>query len=89
MKDESDRSASVFAKLTSGIDEAELDQPGFLTVLKVVWTSIRSFFIERPGQIIGLTFILIMLWGTHGRLELLAAIWPDSASEPWHLARSA
>lgn len=61
---------------TSAIDEDELDQPGFLTVLKIVWQSVLSAFKERPGQIIGLAFILIMLWGTHGKIELLHLIWP-------------
>jgi hypothetical protein len=45
--------------------------------MRVIWYSIRSFFVERPGQIIGSAFILIMVWGTHGRLELLGYIWPD------------
>jgi hypothetical protein len=60
-----------------GPDEVELAQPDFLTVFKVVWFSIRSFFTERPGQIIGSAFILLMIWGTHGKLELLGRIWPD------------
>lgn len=76
MSKEAEHRASIFARFTAAIDEAELEQPGFVTVLKVVWQSIRSFFTERPGQIIGLTFLLIMLWGTHGKLELLHLIWP-------------
>ena len=59
------------------VDEAELRNPDFITVIKVIWFAIHSFFVERPGQIIGSTFILIMLWGTHGRLELFRYIWPD------------
>lgn len=59
------------------LDEAELRDPTFITVIRVIWHSIRSFFVERPGQIIGSTFILIMAWGTHGRLELLGYFWPD------------
>lgn len=77
MNKETSSRASLFSKLSEGIDEGELDQPGFVTVLKVVWQSVRSVFKERPGQIIGLTFILIMLWGTHGKIELLHLIWPD------------
>jgi Type II CAAX prenyl endopeptidase Rce1-like len=57
-------------------DDIELERPDFITVFKVIWYSVRSFFNERPGQIIGLSFILIMLWGTHGDLELLHALWP-------------
>lgn len=77
MKKETASGASLFSKLSEGIDEGELDQPGFVTVIKVVWQSVRSVFKERPGQIIGLAFVLIMLWGTHGKIELLHLIWPD------------
>jgi hypothetical protein len=45
-------------------------------VLKLVWYSVRSFLVERPGHIIGSAFILLMLWGTHGRLELLGLVLP-------------
>lgn len=65
-----------FARFASGLDEAELEEPDFVTVLKVVWFSIRSFRVERPAQIIGSAFSLLMLWGTHGKLELLALILP-------------
>jgi hypothetical protein len=68
---------SVVAQSAADLDDVELEQPDFVTVFKVVWFSIRSFFTERPGQIIGSSFILLMLWGTHGRLELLGLIWPD------------
>ncbi len=63
--------------LTESLPEGELRDPTFFTVVRVIWLSIRSFFRERPGQIITSTFILIMAWGTHGRLELLGYIWPD------------
>jgi len=77
MNDNTANRASLFSKLGESIDEAELDQPGFATVVKVVWQSVCSVFKERPGQIISLAFILIMLWGTHGKIELLHLIWPD------------
>ena len=59
------------------IPETELQDPNLITVIRVVWMSIRSFFVERPGQIIGAAFILIMAWGTHGQLELLGYFWKD------------
>ncbi len=68
---------SSFVRFTEDLDDSELRQPTFLTVLKVVWHSVRGFFVERPGQIIGSAFILLMLWGYHGQLELLKAIWPQ------------
>lgn len=60
-----------------GLTEAELRDPTFITVIRIIWHSIRSFFVERPGQIIASSFILIMLWGTHGKLELLDYVWSD------------
>lgn len=64
---------------TDPISETELSSPSFLTLFKVIWYSVRHFFVERPGQIIGSAFILIMLWGYQGKLELLGFIVPG-----WH-----
>jgi hypothetical protein len=66
---------SFFTRFTEAIDDTELRTPDFLTVVKLSWYSIQCFFVERPGQIIGSAFILIMLWGPHGNLELLQFIW--------------
>jgi hypothetical protein len=66
----------LFVEFTHDLDEVELEDPDFVTVLKLIWFSIRGFFNERPGQIIGSTFILLMLWGAHGKLELLGLISP-------------
>ena len=63
-------------RFTEDFDEVEVQQPDFVTVLKVIWHSIRGFFQERPGQIIGSAFLLLMVWGYHGNLELLHKIWP-------------
>jgi len=66
-----------FARFASEVDETELESPDIVTVLKLVWFSIRRFFVERPGQIIGLGFLLVMLWGSHGSLELVGLLIPD------------
>ena len=58
------------------LTELELESPNFGTVLRIIWLSIRKFFREKPGQILGSTFILLLLWGTHGRIEVLRAVWP-------------
>src|SRR3972149_4317211 len=63
----------VFA---TGVTEEELTAPSFVTVLKVVWNSIRTFRVERTAQIVGSAFILLMLWGYHGNLELLRLVVP-------------
>jgi hypothetical protein len=68
---------SLSARFADGLNEEELRQPDYITVVKVVWFSIRSFFVERPGQIMGSAFILLMAWGTHGKLEWLRLIWAD------------
>src|SRR5262249_47316717 len=68
---------SGLARLTDDFDEVELREPDMVTILKLVWHAIRSFFKERPGQIIGSAFILLMVWGHHGKLELLRFVWPS------------
>lgn len=65
-----------FSRIAEEVDEVELEHPDFITVLKIVWHSIEEFFVERPGQIIGSTFLLLMIWGTHGGLEILEFAWP-------------
>ncbi|MCW3091645.1 MAG: family intrarane metalloprotease [Ferruginibacter sp.] len=58
-------------------DEIELSHPDFITVLKVIWFTVKGFFKERPGQIIMSAFTLLILWGFHGELELLKKVWSD------------
>lgn len=58
------------------VSEAELESPTFLTVLKVTWSAIRAFPAERAGQILGSAFLLLMVWGFHGNLDLLHGILP-------------
>ena len=67
------------------LDEVEVRAPDFVTVLKVVWASVRGVFRERPGQVIGSAFILLMTWGQHGKLEwlrLLVPVWRGPGSDP-------
>lgn len=68
---------NVPQRFADGIDEAELERPTLLTLGKVIWYSLRAFRFERAAAIFGSAFVLIMLWGTHGKLELLRGIWPD------------
>jgi hypothetical protein len=71
MKNLSSRIAAIF---TPDVPEPELEAPTFSTLLNVVWNVIRTFPVERTGQIIGSAFILLMLWGYHGNLDLLKVI---------------
>ena len=77
--------SSIIAQFLEGFDEIELKNPDFITVFKIVWHVIRQLIKERPCHIIGSTFILIMLWGFHGELELLKFIlpgWLGPGSDP-------
>jgi hypothetical protein len=68
---------SVWQRFADGIDESELQNPTILTLARVIWYSLRAFRVERAAMIFGSAFVLIMLWGYHGNLELLGAVWPD------------
>ncbi len=62
------------------LDEVELRNPDLLTPLKVAVGITAPFASERAGQIIGSAFLLIMLWGFHGELQVLGALWPAFAT---------
>jgi hypothetical protein len=66
----------AFTDCVEAIEEVEYASPTFATVNKIIRCSISSFIQERPGQIIASAFILLMLWGGHGGLELLRYIIP-------------
>lgn len=47
--------------------------------------AVRPFLVEKPGQILLSAIVLLMLWGTHGRLELLRLVlpaWRGPGSDP-------
>jgi hypothetical protein len=67
----------ILTRFATEVDEIELENPDFLTVLRVIWFTVRRFFVERAGRIIGSAFILLMLWGPHGNLELLGLVLPE------------
>lgn len=64
-------------KIAKRVEPSELNSPTILTVLKMVWQTTRTFAREPTGQIVGTTFLLLMLWGYHGQIELLRYVWPD------------
>ncbi len=69
------------------VTEAERDDPSVLTILKLIWNTIARLFHDPIGMILGSGFLLIMLWGYHGELELLGLVWdgwtgPGSAGDP-------
>lgn len=64
------------SKKSTPPDEVELDNPDWITIIKLVWFTIRDFLCEKPGQLITSAIVLLMLWGFHGNLELLQKLWP-------------
>ncbi len=53
----------------------EITNPRLVTVLKVIWNTFARVFHDPVGMILGSAFLLIMLWGTHGKVELLSVVW--------------
>jgi hypothetical protein len=58
------------------VSEAELEHPTLTTMFRVVWQSLRGFKQERAALIVGSAFLLLMVWGYHGNLDLLLRVWP-------------
>lgn len=63
-------------RLAPDVSEAELQSPTFTTVFRAIWGSLRTFWHERPAAIVGSAFVLLMMWGYHGNLELLKLALP-------------
>lgn len=66
---------ALFGDCAQELQELDYETASFRTVVRVIWCSIRGFIFQRPGQIILSAFLLLMLWGFHGNLELLRAVW--------------
>jgi hypothetical protein len=57
------------------VTEQELEAPRLMTALRIICHSVRRLWRDPIGQLLGSAFILIMLWGTHGTLDLLGTLW--------------
>ena len=57
------------------VTEAELESPRLLTVFKLLYNSLVRLFHDPIGMILGSAFFLIMLWGSHGKFDLLTWLW--------------
>lgn len=69
------------------VSDAERDHPSILTIGKILYNMIVRLFHDPVGMILASAFVLIMVWGFHGNLELLGLIWdgwtgPGSAGDP-------
>lgn len=63
-------------QLNPDLSDDELANPTVTTLFRAVWGSLRTFWNERPAIIVGSAFVLLMLWGYHGNLDLLKLILP-------------
>jgi hypothetical protein len=58
------------------IPESELDAPTWKTVFKLIGHTARLLFKERLGIVLGSSFLLMMVWGSEGKLPLLGMVFP-------------
>ena len=70
------------------IPEEELEEPKLRTLLKIVRNAVSRVFKDDVGKLLGSAFVLLMIWGYHGELELLHEVWrgwtgPGSYGHPW------
>jgi hypothetical protein len=61
------------------VTETELERPGVRTVLKLIYNGLARLFHDPIGMILGSAFVLLMLWGPHGKIDLLPLVWGG-----WH-----
>lgn len=57
------------------VTETELKRPGVLTLFKLIYNTLVRLFHDPIGMILGSAFVLLMLWGPHGKLDLLTFFW--------------
>jgi Type II CAAX prenyl endopeptidase Rce1-like len=61
------------------ISEEQLEHPTVKTVLKLIYNTVVRLLHDPAGMVLGSAFLVLMLWGYHGNLELLRLLWPG-----WH-----
>lgn len=55
--------------------EAEMDRPTVGFVWRLIWNSVARVFHDPVGMILASGFVLLMVWGYHGRLEIAGRLW--------------
>lgn len=55
--------------------ESDLARPTVVTVLKLTYNAFARMFHDAAGMILGSAFLLLMVWGPHGRLDWLSYLW--------------
>jgi hypothetical protein len=62
---------------TVPVPDEEIERPKVWTIVKLIWNTIARLFHDPVGMVLGSAFLLIMLWGYHGEVELLGLVWKD------------
>jgi hypothetical protein len=57
------------------IPPAELEAPRPRTVLKLIWNTIAWVFHDPAAMAMAAGFLVLMIWGHHGRLEIVGEVW--------------
>ena len=57
------------------VADQELANPRLRTVGALIWNAFVRLFHDPVAMIIGSAFLLLMVWGYHGNLELLGLVW--------------
>jgi Type II CAAX prenyl endopeptidase Rce1-like len=57
------------------VSEHELEHPTITTIGKLLYNTPVRFLHDRVAAILGSSFLVLMLWGQHGNLELLHGLW--------------
>jgi hypothetical protein len=57
------------------LPESELENPTLATVGKLLYNTVVRFLHDQTAAIIGSAFLVLMLWGYHGNLQLLGQFW--------------
>lgn len=65
----------ALARLRAPVEEREFNDPTVLTLLKLIANTLVRLVRDPVGILIGSAFLVIMLWGHRGGLDLLGAVW--------------
>jgi hypothetical protein len=57
------------------LSEGELEQPSLTTIGKLIYNTVVRFVDDQTAAIIFRAFVVLMLWGYHGDLQLLGRFW--------------
>jgi hypothetical protein len=57
------------------LTDAELARPTVVTVLKLTYNAFARMLHDPAGMVLGSAFLLLMIWGPHGRIDWLSYVW--------------